>query len=159
MKKNTPRNFWKNVDIRLPLDCWPWQAGKVSGGYGMFWMNGLRYRAHRFAYESAHGPIPEGAVIRHSCDNPGCCNPQHLLSGTVADNNRDTVERGRHITPSGEANGRSKLTASQVVEIRQSNDTLRALGKRYGVHHITIWQIKHGLRWPAEQAKKGAGAK
>ena len=53
-------------------------------------------RAHRVAWEIARGPIPEGHVVRHRCDNPPCVNPDHLELGTQADNVQDMVDRGRH---------------------------------------------------------------
>jgi hypothetical protein len=51
-----------------------------------------------------HGPIAEGVVIRHSCDNRPCCEPLHLLSGTHADNVQDRVARGRTARMFGVAN-------------------------------------------------------
>ena len=64
-------------------------------GYGSFSVDGKSCPAHRVAFELTHGPIPEGQVVRHKCDVPGCCNPAHLELGTSADNNRDRDERGR----------------------------------------------------------------
>lgn len=82
--------FWAKIDQRGPDDCWPWLAGR-SKGYGQF----LNYLAHRIAWFLTHGEIPAGAVIRHTCDNPPCCNPNHLVPGTHGQNFRDMVERGR----------------------------------------------------------------
>lgn len=75
--------------------CWRF-TGELRHGYGYIRNEGARRRAHRIAYELAHGPIPEGLVVKHSCDNRSCVNPEHLSVGTTAENNREIVERGRH---------------------------------------------------------------
>ena len=76
--------------------CWEWQGATVAAGYGCVRVHGKLYLNHRVSYEYHHGPIPEGLIVRHTCDNPPCFNPDHLLVGTHADNARDKVERGRH---------------------------------------------------------------
>lgn len=97
--------FWRRVDISGGPDaCWPWKARRNDhrGSYGI-WdrrVDGKRVarQAHRVAYEMRVGPIPEGLLIRHTCDNPPCCNPAHLIPGTAAQNSADMVRRGRHWT-------------------------------------------------------------
>jgi len=76
--------------------CLLWTASKSNRGYGVFsdgW--GKTISAHRFAYQLAKGSIPAGMVVCHSCDNPACCNPDHLWLGTRSDNQRDMVAKGR----------------------------------------------------------------
>ena len=100
----------------------------------------------RILYERFVGPIPDGYVIRHKCDNPRCINIEHLIAGTHAQNVRDRVERGRSAI--GEKNGRSKLTEQQVKEIKyiQSlNYTL--LSYIYDVDIKVIRDIKNGKLW------------
>ena len=91
--------FWSKVDRREPGECWPWTGWRnhKRGGYGAFsiWPISSAIPAHRYAYERAHGAIPAGLVVRHSCDNPPCVNPAHLLVGTIADNWMDAILRGR----------------------------------------------------------------
>lgn len=78
--------------------CWIWTAGKV-GGYGTLRHRGKKITAHRFAYQMANGPIGQGLVLRHECDRTDCCNPDHLIVGTQAENVRDMVARGRLVPP------------------------------------------------------------
>lgn len=102
---------------------------------------------------SIHGDLDEGIVIRHTCDNPLCCNPRHLIPGTQADNVRDMVERGRRGDSSGERNPKARLTWDDVRRIRRMYaDGMR--GKRqqdvadeYGVTQTTISGILRGVTW------------
>lgn len=68
----------------------------LKGGHGQIWDNGTVAYAHRVAYEHKNGPIPKGMVLMHLCDNPACCNPDHLTLGTQKDNIHDAVLKGRH---------------------------------------------------------------
>lgn len=89
--------FWAKV--RKGEDCWEWQGGRNSRGYGVFYKDGRRSRqelAHRVSYELAYGPIPSGVFACHSCDNPPCVHPDHLFLGTGLDNSRDSTDKGRH---------------------------------------------------------------
>lgn len=90
--------FWSKVDVGRPGICWPWQEkSRNEHGYGIFRpsKDSGAVKAHRYAWSLANGPINPGVVIRHSCDNPPCCNPAHLSAGSQADNVRDMHERGR----------------------------------------------------------------
>jgi anaerobic ribonucleoside-triphosphate reductase activating protein len=87
MFKTVAERFWSKVE--KGAGCWLWKAGKQSQGYGGFWYKGHTQQAHRVAWELANGSIPEGLVVCHRCDNPGCVRPAHLFLGTVEDNNSD----------------------------------------------------------------------
>jgi len=90
------QRFWPKVEKRSHDQCWPWVAKARTGiGYGAIHVSDYTTHAHRVAWALRNGPIPDGLLIRHSCDNPVCCNPTHLVPGTQADNVRDMVERGR----------------------------------------------------------------
>ena len=74
--------------------CWEWSGARNPKGYGVVGHEGRTRRVHRLVFaEYNDGAEPE--VVRHTCDNPPCFNPRHLLPGTHADNVRDCIQRGR----------------------------------------------------------------
>lgn len=118
-------------------------------GYVTQWYHGKKTRSHRAAYCAANGVTLqdiEGYVVRHTCDNGRCINPDHLLLGSIADNNRDMVERGR-LVPS------NKLTPEQVAIIRQRYvprcrvNGGAALAREFGVHQTQVSKIILGHSW------------
>jgi len=129
-----------------PEGCWLWKGGR-SHGYGVLFWQGRNCRAHRLAVEAANGSIPEGAHILHRCDTPLCVNPAHLFAGSHLDNMRDMFSKGRRRPPTGERNGRAKLTADMVQAIRAATGLQREIGARFGVSQPTVRHIKHGNTW------------
>lgn len=129
--------FWSNVD--KTGDCWTWTAATRSG-YGAFGFDGKVQRAHRLAWELTRGPIPDGIIVMHACDNPPCVNPDHLRLGTNQDNSNDATERGRM----------GKLTTDQVVEARlmaKHGAGHPEIAARFGVNRSTISYIVRGDTW------------
>lgn len=159
--ENAISQFWARVQRGSDDECWPWLKAKTTLGYGAFNIPGYkRVRAHRFAYSLANGVIPDGLCVCHSCDNRLCCNPSHLWLGTVADNNRDKMQKGRHRYgprdfdkvnwARGSRVGRSRLTEEDIPIIRSrlaKGETLRAIAKDYGVDNTSISQLKLGRTW------------
>lgn len=84
--------FWSKV--RRGRGCWVWMGRRDKDGYGLSEQFG-QVRAHRAAYVSKHGSIPDGMCVLHRCDNPPCVRPDHLWVGTQADNVRDAARKGR----------------------------------------------------------------
>ena len=81
---------------REPLSgCLIWLGATKEKGYGAIRVGMRTVRAHRFAWELAHGPIPAGAWVLHRCDRPECVAVEHLYVGGAAENTRDMMERGR----------------------------------------------------------------
>lgn len=130
--------------IKKTDTCWLWTGGKNEYGYGIFLMPGERpVRAHRYSYEFFVGPIPDGKIIMHTCDNPPCVNPDHLRIGTKAENNADTSIKRRHNY--GVNHWKGRLTDEQIAEIRSSNESQRALARKYAVDASYISRIKMRL--------------
>ena len=131
-----------------PAGCWDWR-GPISGnGYGKL-TSGKQYYAHRVAHELFVGPIPDGHVVRHSCDRPHCVQPAHLSYGTQRDNVDDALSRGR--IRRGERHGRAKLTEAQVAEIRYRYEsggiTQQQLADQFGVNNQMISRIVRRKNW------------
>ena len=74
--------------------CHEWQGGSTAAGYGVFHACGYTYLAHRLAFALAGGKMHH-PVVMHSCDNPKCVNPAHLVGGDYKANMADMVSKGR----------------------------------------------------------------
>lgn len=131
---------------------------KDRHGYGRINVNGKRVGAHRFAYETAIGPIPEGLCVCHRCDNPSCVRPEHLFAGTDKDNAQDRQQKGRsgfqrypEIVKCGESHHAAKLTEKRVKLMREIREelglTYEQLGVLFGVNTSTAHQACIGLWW------------
>jgi hypothetical protein len=142
--EDTVRRVWSKIDVREPGECWPWKAS-LRLGYGMFRENKRKISAHRFIYALTYGAIPDGLVVRHACDNPKCCNPRHLQTGTHADNVADRQARQRQAR--GERGGTTKLSEGQVRTIRQDQRSLRRLATQFGISTTQIAAIKRRESW------------
>lgn len=141
--------FWAKVQRAGPDDCWIWLSSRNRKGYGTFWLSGCR-SAHRVSYEMAYGPIPDGMMLLHSCDNPPCVNPRHLSPGTNSDNQRDSAVKGRHVSLRGDGGNAAKLTVGDVREIKAALGEGMSgveLARRYGVTDGAISHIKTGFHW------------
>jgi hypothetical protein len=135
--------FWSKVSVGRDSECWTWSGFIDEHGYGKCYFQGRCYGSHRVAYILAHGEKPE--VVRHSCDNPPCCNPYHLKDGTHADNVLDRVTRGR--SAKGIKNGRAKLSPEQAREIYLSEDPDCVICEQYGVNQGVVSGIKRRRIW------------
>ena len=137
--------FKSKVDITE--ECHYWKDFLNHDGYGRIRITkdkvSKKISAHRMAFEIAYGPIPEGKMVCHTYDNPGCVNPEHLYAGTHRDNMNDMVERDRfkiNITT-------AKLTEAQVLEMRESDLPNKYFIEKYNLHRSTICYARNGNTW------------
>lgn len=142
--------FWTRVD--KSGDCWLWTGGRSADGYGWFHHNRESRYAHRVAYELCKGPIPAGMLVCHTCDNPPCCNPDHLFLGDERVNAGDMMTKGRGRSEShpGERNGNAVLTPDKVREIRRlaaEGVTWKSIGARFGVSKSAVMMVVTGRNW------------
>ena len=135
MKKTRNRKSRRNEDrfwekVRKTPSCWEWIASlDKTGRYGQFGFNlgnkqHTMVKAHRYSWELHNGQVPEGMCVLHKCDNRKCVRPDHLFIGTLGDNNRDRVAKGRFI---GQDHPMAKLSNVDIVAIIQ----MRRDGKKY----------------------------
>ena len=170
--------FWAAVPDAA-VGCWEWKKGRDLNGYGRVKVAHRTVKAHRVSWTLHFGAIPTGLFVLHRCDNPPCCRPDHLFLGSTTDNARDAAAKGRLAAGdrhwmrqqpervagprsvgarsghdrAGEANGRAKLTAEQVSEIRRryahGDVTQSQLAAEYGVTRPMIGYIVRGKNWNA----------
>lgn len=126
--------------------CLIWPYRLVPSGYGLAVIGGVQKRASRWMCILAHGNPPhEKAEAAHSCGNASCVNPKHLRWATPKENALDKVSHGTEIR--GERNGKTRLTADDVISIRSAPPDLRTLMDLYGVSKGCISKIRSGQRW------------
>jgi hypothetical protein len=136
-------------DIEYYVDknkCWICTSHNCdSDGYPKIRRNNKCLRLSRYIYTCEKGSISDNLVVMHTCDNPNCINPDHLVLGTVKDNNKDRDSKGR--TAKNERNGGAKLTPEQIEAIRKDSRSCREIAKDYPVHFSQIARIKSGRHW------------
>jgi hypothetical protein len=157
-RRSLEERFNDGAPVDRPVDgCWEWRGNRNAAGYGLLF-SPAGSSAHRYSYERFIGPIPDGLHVRHTCDNPPCCNPAHLLVGTHQDNVDDKMSRDRQ--PRGTKHARAKLREDQVREIRRLSAlgySRCELGRMFGVapgaiHAVATYQTWRHVRDNEEAA-------
>ena len=143
-----PDRFWAKVSVAGPEECWEWTGTRTGKGYGkLTWGNGRNVFAHRASLILHVRPAPPGLWVLHHCDNPPCVNPSHLYTGTVRDNAKDMVRRGR--------SGLAKITAANARHIRvmaRDGAPPGRLARMFGVAEVTVGSIVRGKSWDVPEA-------
>lgn len=138
----------EKVMARVVVDdqsgCWVWQGGCGFNGYARLrrGANGKPVYCHRVMFEHHHGPVPEGHVVMHTCDNRRCVNPAHLRLGTQKDNVLDMYKKGR--------SGRSTLSEKEVRAIHSMSENgipADAIANEFRIASCTVYEIVSGRSW------------
>lgn len=124
--------------------CWEWQRAKTSGGYGSVSKTAPERQAHRLSWKVFRGEIPFLEEVLHSCDNPPCCNPDHLFLGSKSDNTQDAMKKGRLICDTSAAIA-AKTTPQHIIDdvlLRVArNESRRSIAKIHNIHPTTVTNI------------------
>lgn len=143
--------FWPRV--QKGPDCWHWIGSLSPLGYGVLVGRERRHRsAHRLSWEIHYGPIPDGLMVCHHCDNRGCVRPDHLFLGTARDNVQDMLAKGRngrgwHPVRRGEAHQAARLSDAEIGAIRDAiarGLPHRAIAREFGVSHTYVGKLARG---------------
>lgn len=130
-----------------PRDCWEWTGGKTARGYGVFYVDGDPYYAHRLSWVIFHRFDPVEDLVLHLCGNEACVNPGHLELGDQSDNlEHAKVHHGEDAFGiPGADHPNAKLTNEEAAEIRERYATealsQRALADEYDVSPTTINKV------------------
>lgn len=135
--------FWKRVKRRTKTQCWPWLG--PADPYGRIRIDGRRWSTHRLSWWIHFGEIPKGLSVLHSCDNPPCCNPNHLWLGTTKDNMADMSKKGR--AAKGLRHGTHTQPGSRRYGLENGSYThpekrVHTRGEKCGTSKITRQQMK-----------------
>ena len=148
---NTPEVLWSKVDKKGLDECWEWKGTKNTGGYGRTQINGMSYYAHRVIFNLANpntitlaGPKNRKAFgfLMHTCDNPPCCNPKHLIVADQKANMKDRKEKNRANLRIGTNHQRAVFTKEEETEIlrlrKEFGYTIKELSTKFGKNLSTM---------------------
>lgn len=150
-RQSAERRLLDNVRRNPMTGCWEWQRCCNHAGYGKMFVGGSTVDGtHRVSYQLFCGDVVAGLYVCHRCDNPRCVNPTHLSLGTPQENQQDMRAKGRARNLRGDDFPASKLTSSQVAEIRRqwrAGRLRKAIAAEFGVDPTTISRIASGGSW------------
>lgn len=140
--------LYKGVDASDPDACWLFPSSVDDQGYGWFSLPAAKTKkSHRAAAWLAGDDIT-GKVVMHLCDTPSCINPEHLYTGTHAENEADKDAKGRRRV--GEDNPHAKITSAEVREIVylvQDGQDRRTVASQFNVSTSLVYAIMAGRVW------------
>lgn len=144
MRQPIKERLSRYTQIDSETGCWNWTGYKDKDGYGNINIGRSPHQAHRVSYHEFKGFFDTTLQVRHTCDNPSCINPSHLVLGTHKDNMKDKKERNR---VKGERHPRSKLTEKEILGIRESTLSQSQLARDMGLNQSFIGKVRNRVNW------------
>ena len=132
-----------------PTDCIVLTKLKNKKWYPAIRVNGKHVRAHKAAWQKAHGAVPDGLCVLHRCDNRHCVNVNHLFLGTQKDNVADMFRKGRNHIQKGFRHKNAKITEQSAIRIKMLKNVLseRDVASALGIAQQQISKIMSGKAW------------
>lgn len=130
-------------------DCWEWQ-GSYRGQYGTISYQGKSKSTHRASYLIFKGEIKKGLCVLHRCDNPKCCNPDHLFLGTSKENTQDMIKKNRKKVVAGEKVHSAILTEDKVLKIRELHKNglkIKEIASIFRIKYFTCLDVVNRRNW------------
>lgn len=130
-------------------ECIKWHGSYFPSGYGQKWFRRRNQLAHRVAWTTERGEIPEGMNVLHKCDNRWCVNTNHLFLGSLSDNAKDREAKGRGRDSRGSKNGSHKITEQTAVRIKKLSGVIsgRSIAMALGISVQEVCNIMNKNRW------------
>lgn len=147
-RRSLEERFWEKVNRSAFKGCWLWKGSTFHFGHGQFSVtqDGRRRnkKAHRVAWELTNGPIPDGLMVCHRCDNPPCVRPDHLYLGTAKDNHDDSWNKGRAFMQLRDDHPFKKLSDEQTLEalcLWEGGAYAREIAEYFGIARGSVWYV------------------
>jgi len=135
--------------IKTKSGCIEWTSYCGKWGYGQISISKKSLLVHRVIWEIFKGPIPEGFCVLHTCDNPPCCNIDHLFLGTHQDNTNDKISKGRLVTGHTNIEYQKYVQERNQIIIQKINQgvSYTNLGIEYNIdrHQIGLIARQNGI--------------
>lgn len=140
LRKQDTLDFLMSNIAKIPFaGCWIWM-GCCKNGYGRICVLGKEIYAHRYVYGRLVGPISPGMYVLHKCDTRCCVNPNHLFTGTHAENLQDMAKKGRHW-----AQKLTKEDVSEIWKMSSEGHKKRDIADHIGCSESRVYAIiRHG---------------
>lgn len=158
MAKRRDVSYWQQKLVHLksekmPNGCWEWKGRIGTRGYGLISVQSKAVLAHRYSFQAFKGPFDKSLFICHTCDNPGCVNPDHLFAGTCKDNTYDSIAKGRFyqkFEPGYKPPNRTIIDDAIIIGIKAALSNpdkkrqIREIAASFGVAEHIVKDIRRG---------------